>query len=373
MTRPTHTPASSNSVALVVIAAAGLWIAPAAHACATPYFVGRQAQPVIKAIVSIAPLKGIVEAILPAGSTVETLIPPGVSEHGYEIPPTKLAALNRADLVVIVGMGLEPQVEKFLKANARASRQVVEFAETVGIDDHDEHEGHDHDGHDHADHKHEDAKKDAKDDKKDDHANCDHGHGAHDPHLWLAPQLVIQLVPAIVESAKKSLGSGPGAAAAGAEVDRKAAALIQRLSMLDQTYETSIKNAKRKKVVVAHDAYGHLAKRYGFETIAIAGLAAGEPSPGSIAQAIKAVKDEGLPCVFIEPQLSPQAAKLIAEKTGVKTMTLDPLGDGDYFKVMNANLDALLFALGGTRIETTAIEKPAPAPVPNTPGPGTAK
>src|SRR5262245_43348822 len=71
----------------------------------------------IRAVVSIAPLKGIVEPLLPPGSSVIVLVPVGVSEHDYEIPAAKLASLTKADLVVSVGLGLDSAVERFLDAN----------------------------------------------------------------------------------------------------------------------------------------------------------------------------------------------------------------------------------------------------------------
>src|SRR5262249_16988006 len=68
----------------------------------------------IHAAVSIAPLRGLIEPLLPPGSKVELLVPAGVSEHGYEIPPARLASMAKADLLVYVGMGMEPQIDKAL-------------------------------------------------------------------------------------------------------------------------------------------------------------------------------------------------------------------------------------------------------------------
>lgn len=301
-------------------------------------------------VVSIAPLKGLVEPLLPAGTTVEMIIPPGVSEHGYEVPPSKLALLLKADLVVLAGLGLEPQFEKFLAANPIPAerRSVVRLAEVAGIKataehDHDDHEDDNkgHAGHDHA-----------------------HGGGGADPHVWLDPVAAMKLVPAVA-SALRAIG--PQIGQPKEDLDHREGLLIAKLQRLDSMYKASIATSQRKKIVVAHDAYGHLARRYGFETIAIAGLTAAEPSPGAIAQAVKTIKAEKIPVVFVEPQLSPAAAKRVAERAGVKTRVLDPLGTGDYFKFMESNLDALMEGLGGTKVDPSGANVPAPGAQPAKP------
>ena len=68
-----------------------------------------------------------------------------------------------------------------------------------------------------------------------------------------------------------------------------------------------------------------------------------------------AVKAEGLSTVFVEPQLSPAAGKRIASATGAKVATLDPLGSGDWFAMMEANRRAIAAAVGG-KIDVSATE-----------------
>jgi len=293
----------------------------------------------LRVTVSIAPLKGLVERLVPEGTKVEVLIPPGASEHGFELSPARLATLQQSDVVVIVGMGLEPQIEKFLKANPRANRREIELAVAAGVEK--EENEHDHtdpakpgDGHDHKDHK-----DGAPNDHKHDH---DHDHGAADPHIWLDPTLMTLAMPRLAKAIAASCDK-----AAAESVMERSNRLGDDLARLDETYKAVLSGVKHRQIVVAHDAYGWLAKRYNFETIAIAGLMAGEPTPGAIAKAIELVKENSLPVIFIEPQLSAAAAKKIAEATGAKTMILDPLGNGDYFKMMRSNLLALFEAMGG--------------------------
>jgi len=266
-----------------------------------------------------------------APPSVSTLIPPGRSEHGYEIPPSKLEKLNGADLVVLVGLGLEPAVDKFLtdqasKGDSRMRpRRVIRFADVVGVaaDPHDQHHDHGH-GPD-ADHDHE------------------HHHHAVDPHLWLDPVLVEKLVAAVTTEVSEAVKDD---AAAGVRVWAAGEALRERIRGIHESYASKCATFASKTIVVGHDAWQRLAARYGLETVAIAGLAATEPTPAALERARQTMQEKKLKVLFIEPQLSDKAGRMIAAKTGAEVRRLDPLGDGDWFAMMEGNLKELERALG---------------------------
>lgn len=274
----------------------------------------------VRAVVSIPPLRGLIEPLLPPGSTVEVLIPPGVSEHGYEIPPSRLAMVVQADLVVTVGLGLEPQVDKFLASAPRGERREVVFAKAMNIKADGTHAGHNH------------AEGEA----------CDHPQG--DPHIWLDPQAAIVLVN---EVSRQLIAARPleGVALKDHPARIAARAQIQRLEQLDATYKATLAGAKGRSIVVAHDAYSWLAARYQLTTVAIKGLTAQEPKPADLARAIAVVREQKITTVFIEPQISARASQRVAEATGARVAILDPLGSGDYFRMMTDNLAALRAAL----------------------------
>jgi zinc transport system substrate-binding protein len=294
---------------------------------------GEPAKP-LRGVVSVAPLKSIVEAALPPGSTVEMLIPPGASEHGYEIPPTRLAELVRADVVVTVGLGLDPQVAKYLRDHPKTGRIEVEFAKVAGevaagqADRDAATPTHDHEDHDaradHADHA--------------DHGDEEHEHHhAVDPHLWLDASCVKRLAQAVRAEVLKT-HAGTDAAAFDA--------FMSKVDAIDAKYRQTLASAKTRAVVVAHDAWGRLADRYQITTIAISGLNAGEPTPRAVEAAAGAAKSHGVLAVAIEPQVSPRVARRIASGSGLRIVTLDPLGSGDWFEMMERNLRALAEALG---------------------------
>lgn len=319
----------------------------------------------LRVVVSIPPLKGLVEPLLPSGSTVDVLIPPGVSEHGHEIPPARLATLAAADVVVTVGLGLEPSVEKFLRDRPNAARLSVAFSTLVGLDaaasansatdsskkktDAHNHDGHAHaHGHDH-DHSHDDH-------AHDEHGNCLHA-DANDPHLWLDPVLTKQFVSAFADklaqrtatpaspSNTDATKTTPSTATPNATLTKARDTLTAKLDDLDLRYRKAIESSKNRTIIVGHDAYGRLAARYGLTTVALAGMHASEPTPAAIQRAVETVKSKKAKVVFAEPQVSQAAAKRVAQLTGAEVKILDPLGDGDYFKLMDRNLEALRSAL----------------------------
>jgi zinc transport system substrate-binding protein len=311
----------------------GLAIAMARVASAQAHAQPPEAQ--LKVAVSIPPLVSLLQLLVPPGSKVESLIPPGVSEHGYEIPPTRLATIANADLIVYVGLGIEPQVEKQLSEHPRAGRMEVCFAKVVGIDTQPR-EHH----HDDGDAGHEDG-------------HHDEVVGA-DPHLWLDPQLVKKLGDAV---SKQMVAHGTDY-----ESQKTRLAVFNgRVDAMDMRYQRTLAGAKRRALIVGHDAWQRLGDRYRIETIAIAGLQASEPTPKAMSNAARAAKEKGVTAVGVEPQLSRTVADRIAKGSNLEVLPLDPLGSGDWFAMMESNLATLAKALGAA---LPAPETPAPAPTP---------
>ena len=325
---PRVTALASGSVCLIVLLALCV---PAAWAEAQP-----ARAPQVRVVVSIPPLKGLVEPLLKdagiaiSGTGVDVLIPPGVSEHGYEIPPSKLAGLNRADLVVMIGLGLEPQVDKMLKDRPRAGRRVVIAGDVLGLKP---------DEHGHA-HEHAPGEK------------CDGcAHGPIDPHVWLDPLQTQKIVSAVAEQVRAIVGKD---AEASRRVWLAEESLLAQIKSTHERYQRVLSTAKTRSVVVGHDAWRQLGSRYQLDTVPIKGLTASEPTPESMSAATKAIREHGARAVCIEPQLSKAAGERIAQAAGVQLLTLDPLGSGDWFGMMESNLRVLAQATGAEYAEPSA-------------------
>ena len=173
--------------------------------------------------------------------------------------------------------------------------------------------------------------------------------GTSDPHVWLDP---IRMA-SIVRTAQRELTKGdPKGRAVYA---RNAARVLAELSALDTRYRDGLAHCERDVIVTAHEAFGHLAKRYGLRQEGVAGLSPdAEPDARRIAQLSDLVQRLGVTTVFTEELVSPRIAQTLAREAGVHTETLNPLegltdrelrrGD-DYVSVMDANLAKLQAAL----------------------------
>jgi zinc transport system substrate-binding protein len=281
----------------------------------------------LSVVVSIPPLVGLVKPLLTQGGEVRTLIPAGHSEHGFEFTAADLRALTGADVVVYIGLGLEPALETFLSTHPSPHRRIVRFASLLpdgelAATDLQGGEGHS-------------------------------GAAAADPHLWLDPHLcqplVIETKAAIQASYRDRAPLSPVALR---DSEHAAESQIARLRQLDEYARTTLAPFRGRALVTHHRAWERLADRYGLTIAAvIRPIETGEPTPGAITGAIDAIRDRHVTAIFVEPQFSRAAADRIAQATGVRVATIDPLGDGDYFATMRANIDAIAGALA-----------PAPSP-----------
>jgi zinc transport system substrate-binding protein len=278
-----------------------------------------------RVVVTIAPLAGLVKPLLPEGADVRVMIPPGRSEHGYEMTAADVQALARADLVVMVGLGLDGQVAGYLKGHPVKGREEVVFADAVGVA---AAPGQAHEEHVHADHDDED----------------EHEHGGVDPHVWLDPKLVERGVPALaagVRAAEKQIG--PVSDAEKTRLDAAEAKLLADVRAVDDEYRTKLGPLAGKAIVTHHAAWARLADRYGLKVVAvIRPIEGSEPTAAAVTAAVHAIEDQHVPVVFVEPQFSAQAAERIATLARVRVAKLDPLGDGDWFAMMRANLESLV-------------------------------
>ncbi len=276
----------------------------------------------LRVVVTLPPLKGLVEPLLPEGSEVKVLLPPGANHHGWQPTPSDVASLSRADMVIYIGRGLEPIIVRHLNRHKTPWRRDVAFADLLGIE-----LGHHH----HHDHDH--------------HDECDHGD--EDPHLWLDPVLVKQFVEKLAPIVHEV------ALEAGRDADAAAAApILARIDALDNAYRERLSPVKGAVIVTHHNAWSRLTDRYGLEVAEVLRpVDTAEPSAGDMERAARAVREAGVRGVFLEPQYSGRDAGVIrrvAGEAGVSVGVLDPHGTGDWFAMMLANLDELVRTLGGS-------------------------
>ncbi len=294
------------------------------------------ARPVVMA--SLYPLADLSSQLLGDIAQVETLIPPGVSPHGFELRAEELAKLSRAKVLVLSGGVIDLWVEEALSRFGGAYRVVV-FSDLVGIElPAGGHHGHHHDHHHHDGHHHEDH---------DDHGDDAGRVGIEtNPHLWLDPVLTIEFIEAL----------GPLFAEAFSDhralIESRSSALIRSLREVDDTCRRRLGDLEQKKLMTFHNAFDRFADRYGLDVvqhlIPIDLLPGGEVKPGDLVDAINAIRRYELGVIYAEPQFPDVAAAGLSRETGVAVYRLDPLGHPGvegyrtYQEMILSNVDVLV-------------------------------
>ena len=271
-------------------------------------------------VAAFYPLAWAAEQVGGRRVVVTNLTPSGAEPHDLELTTKQRDAIEDAGLVIVMGSGFQPAVEK--AAESRDSNTVEMLsALPVGA-----------------------AGKKVADEGEEDP-------DALDPHVWLDPALMER----IVDQTAAALTKADPANATTYEAN--AAALNEKLAALDARYRTGLATCDRKLIVTSHDAFGYLAKAYGLQQEGVAGLSPdAEPDPKRLAELTDLVEQKGVTTIFTEELVSPKIAKTLArEAGGLKTDTLNPLegltpkevkaGD-DYVAVMDRNLARLRSALG---------------------------
>lgn len=285
----------------------------------------------LRAAASIPPLKWGFDAL---GSTVEAewgaelLLDPGASPHDAALTPSRARALASADLVLLVGWDFEPQLERALRGGTVL--RMSEVLARAGI-----HpppllaagQGPDTQGHPHAH-----GAENPTGHGPDSDPPGAHAHSGVDPHAWLDPLAMAAWVEA--------LGQELGIA------ESRVQQVLSEIAAVHAEYEAALGSVRTRTLVTHHEGWGWLARRYGLEVAAVLrpeGIV--ETRPGDLNRAVAAVRDNGLGVVFSERQIADRSVQRLADLTGTRILTLDPLGDGDWPTMMRRNLTLLVEGL----------------------------
>ena len=245
--------------------------------------------------------------------------------------------MEQTDVFIYKGAGMEHWVSDVLAGLSNKKLISVEASQGVSLlRSAEEEDGHDHEAA-HADEDEEDSHEHAHD-----HA---HEHGEYDPHVWLDPMNAKQEMKNICEAFSEADPEH------GADYQANYEKWAKQIDKLDETYQTTLENLSERNIVVAHEAYGYLCRRYNLTQVSIEGMSPdSEPDPGRMADIIDFVRANNVRAIFFEELSGSRTAETVAAETGVKLLTLSPLEGlsdrqeetgGDYFSVMEENLQQL--------------------------------
>jgi len=227
--------------------------------------------------------------------------------HDYQLVPADLKTLEKADIFVINGAGLESFLDKVL--SQLPDLTIIEAAKGIEL-------------------------------LKDEN-------GEDNPHVWVSISGAIQEVKNITEGL---IAADP---ANEASYRKNSEEYIGKLETLKQRMHDTLKDIKTRDIVTFHEAFPYFAQEFGLNIVSVIEREPGsEPSASELAETIRIINDKKTKVLFTEPQYSPKAAESIAAQTGARIYVLDPVVTGpkdaeldSYEKTMLENLNVLAEAL----------------------------
>jgi zinc transport system substrate-binding protein len=239
----------------------------------------------IRVVVSILPQAEFVEGVGGDKVDVTVMVPPGASPHTYEVTPSQMAALSKAQMYAKVGSGIDFELvwmDRLVAANMRMlvvdCSKGVELIEMAG----------------------------------------DENGGAMDPHIWMSPVNAKIMVRNICDGLTQVDSSNK------AYYEENRDVYLQKLSNLDQDIEDGLSRVTNRTFMVYHPSFGYFAKRYNLTMLPIEEEGK-EPTAAGIAHLVQQANEHNTKVIFASPQFNPQSARVIADEIGGRVVFIDPL------------------------------------------------
>jgi zinc/manganese transport system substrate-binding protein len=247
------------------------------------------------------------------------MVPAGSDPHVFNPAPSDVTMLAKADLVLATGLGLEPYFDKLIaQSGTRAVvfRAGAYFNPALGAP----------------------------------HRDVQTLPGEADPHWWHSPSLARKVAVALQAELTRLR---PAASSA---IDERAARLLRRLDALDAWARSEVSRipSSRRLLITSHEAFGYLARDYGFQVHALLGLNPdSEPDARSLSQLITLIRREKIRVVFADNTENPKLFASMLRESGARlgsTLYADGLGPqgslaDTYERMFRYNLSAILGGL----------------------------
>lgn len=226
------------------------------------------------------------------------------SPHTFSPSPTDVKSLARADVFIMIGIGLEEWAEGLVSAAAKPNLTVLKLGETLGLKQGD------------------------------------------NPHVWLDPLLAQRMVFQIAEAFSTLDPSGKQFYYGNAN------RYNGEIQALHERFLPQFAALGPRRVVQFHPAFTYLLNCYNVGVLdVIEPIPGKEPTSKDLQSIIVRLREEKKRDVLIEPQLLSTAAATIAREASATLILVDPLGDSaissrsTYLSLMEFNLNALLNSL----------------------------
>lgn len=274
----------------------------------------------IRVVTSTPDLAAIARAV--GGDKVEVSSIAIGSQNLHFVParPSHILKLKNADLLVQVGMGLEPWLPPLVESSRNAkiflgSPGFVDASQGVTA------------------------------------LNVPNGrvdrsmgdvHSAGNPHYWLDPVNAKIISGNILQGLKRADSENA------AYYEQQRQAFLKQLASQLTGWMKRAQPLQGEKVITYHDSWPYFSKRFGLKVVGFIEPKPGiTPSPKHIQSLIRQVKQEKVSLIIMEPYFNRSAPDMIAAATGARVVVLPPSVGGvsqakDYWSLFDTLLDTML-------------------------------
>lgn len=249
---------------------------------------------------------------------VKTLVGPDQDSHVFEPRPQNAKELERADLVVVNGLGFEGWLDRLIEASGFHGKILVATTNIIPL------------------------------------VYKSHGEETVDPHAWHSLKNAQIYINNIVKGLSELLPQDAAFFQARGEAYKDS---LERLEKEAHAHLAVIPLQKRR-VITGHTAFGYLGRDFDIVFYAPLGISTeSEPSAKGVATLIRQIQAEGIQAIFIENISNPRLMEQIANETHTHiggTLYSDALSapgtEADtYLKMMTYNLSSLIRAMKKNR------------------------
>jgi len=233
-------------------------------------------------VVTIAPLASAIKPLLSSSDKLTVLLGNNQSAHHFSLKPSQLLAINRADLVISIGLGIDDWATKAIK-NSKA--QHIVFSSLEGMLIREVTTG----------------------------SHNDQHHNDFDPHLWLDLsniQIFVKKMTKILSVPNKQQW-------------------LNRLAKTDKIITNKLAKYKNTPFIVQHAGFQYFEKKHSLNNLG--SIQTNDAGAGlqKIVKLRKRIEKQNVRCIFKSPHGSKkQITALIAElKHKVRVVEINAMGD----------------------------------------------
>ncbi|MEZ3179559.1 metal ABC transporter substrate-binding protein [Streptomyces pimonensis] len=275
-----------------------------------------------RVVVTTNILGDITREIVGDEADVTVLMKPNADPHSFGLSAVQAAELERADLVVFNGLGLEENVLRHVDAARESGVATFEAGRAV----------------------------DPLTFRAHDDGGPEEGGGQPDPHFWTDPDRVRKAAGLIAGQVIEHV-DGVNERTIRANTDRYDGQLADLTTWMEKSF-ARIPEEKRA-LVTNHHVFGYLADRFGFRVIGAvvpSGTTLASPSSSDLRSLTQAMREAGVHTVFADSSQPKRLAEVLRTELGGRvrvvelyseSLTEKGKGAGTYLRMMRANTTAM--------------------------------